>query len=61
MTNLGGKKSQYKATSTHTLKLELAQAEKKMTHDPQYLALFLKEITSRAAKARDGDSVCFLA
>lgn len=62
MTNLAGKKSRYKETSIHILKLELAQAEKKMTHRCSVFSFVSKsQIAPRTAKARDEDSVCFLA
>lgn len=62
MTNLGGEKSRYKETSIHIVKLVLAQAEKKMTHRPSVFSFVSKsQITPRTAKARDGDSLCFLA
>lgn len=62
MTNLGGKKSWYKETSIHILKRELAQAEKKMSHRPSAFSFVSKsQITPRTAKARDKDTVCFLA
>lgn len=57
MTNLGGKKSRYKETRTHILKLELAQAEKKMTQRPSVLSFVSEsQITPRTAKAKDEDS-----
>lgn len=62
MTNLGGKKSWYKETRTHILKLKLAQAEKKMTHTPRVFSFVSRsQITPRTAKARDEDSLCFFA
>lgn len=57
MTNLGGKKSRWKETRTDILKLELARAEKKMTHKPSVLSFVSEsQITPSTAKARDEDS-----
>lgn len=51
MTNLGGKKSQHKETSMHIVKLELAQAEKKMTHRLSVFSFISKsQITPTTAK-----------